>query len=345
LKAALYTEFGGAIEITSVPDPAPSPTGVVVRVEATGVCRSDWHGWRGHDPDITLPHVPGHEFAGIIEAVGRDVHKWKKGDRVTAPFVCGCGKCSFCRSGNQQVCPDQFQPGFTAWGTFAEYVMLEYADENLVGLPDELDFVTAASLGCRLATSYRAVVQQARIQPEHWIAVHGCGGVGLSAIMIARALGARPIAVDIDPGKLDLALQLGASDTVNAAKEDVTSSIMDLTDGGAHCSMDALGSPVTALNSIRCLRPRGRHIQVGLMAGDSVDSKIPFDLVVARELELFGSHGMPAHSYPGLLRLISRGQLNPSQLTGRTSTLEDALAALVNEDAFHEAGILVINRV
>ena len=344
LKAALYSEFGGPVEVTPVPDPTPTPTGVVIRVKATGVCRSDWHGWRGHDPDIRVPHVPGHEFSGVIEAVGRQVHKWKAGDRVTAPFVCGCGKCSFCQAGDQQVGPRQFQPGFTAWGSFADFVMLEYADQNLVGLPDELDFVTAAILGCRLATSYRAVVQQARIRPGDWIAVHGCGGVGISAIMIAHALGARPIAIDIDRAKLKLAVSLGAVDTVDASSPDVAASVRELTGGGAHSSIDALGTSVTARSSIQCLRPRGRHIQVGLMTGEAANTDIPFDLVVSHELELFGSHGMSAQSYPDLLRLITEGEIDPSLLTGRTTTLEKAVLALVSEDAFRDPGVLVIDQ-
>ncbi len=163
MKAAIYHAFGESLGIEDLPDPEPSPGGVVISVKATGLCRSDWHGWMGHDPDICLPHVPGHELAGVIEAVGKDVANWNTGDRVTLPFVCGCGACPQCDSGNQQVCDHQFQPGFTHWGSFAEYVAIDYADVNLVRLPEELDFVTAASLGCRFVTSFPAVVDQARV--------------------------------------------------------------------------------------------------------------------------------------------------------------------------------------
>jgi alcohol dehydrogenase len=183
MRAAVYESFQGPITIQDVADPEPSPTGVVLAVKACGICRSDWHGWMGNDPDIKLPHVPGHELAGEIVGLGSEISKFKIGDRVTVPFVSGCGACETCLAGDQQICDRQFQPGFTAWGAFAEYVALEYADGNLVRLPDEIGYVTAASLGCRFATSYRAVVDQGRVAAGQWVVVHGCGGVGLSAIM------------------------------------------------------------------------------------------------------------------------------------------------------------------
>ena len=113
MKAVVYEEFRGPLSIRSVPDPVPSENGVVIEVKASGLCRSDWHGWMGHDPEIKLPHVPGHELAGIVTAVGKKIKNWREGDRVTVPFVCGCGACPQCDSGNQQVCDHQFQPGFT----------------------------------------------------------------------------------------------------------------------------------------------------------------------------------------------------------------------------------------
>ncbi|MBE7213189.1 MAG: alcohol dehydrogenase catalytic domain-containing protein, partial [Gluconacetobacter diazotrophicus] len=244
MKAVWYEAFGGPLRVASVADPAPEPHGVVVEVKASGVCRSDWHGWMGHDASIRLPHVPGHELAGVVCAVGKDVARWKVGDRVTAPFVLGCGSCAECRAGQQQVCEDQLQPGFTHWGSFAEYVSLPRADGNLVALPDTLDFTTAASLGCRFATSFRAVVDQGRVTAGEWVAVHGCGGVGLSAIMIASALGANVVAVDITDDKLRLARALGAAAVVNAAETaDVAAVVVELTGGGAHVSLDALGHP------------------------------------------------------------------------------------------------------
>ena len=350
MEAVLYEEFGRLPTVQTVPDPTPAEDGVVIAVEASGLCRSDWHGWMGHDPDIKLPHVPGHELAGVIAAVGKDVNPvWKIGDRVTVPFVCGCGKCGQCVSGNQHICDDQFQPGFTHWGSFAEYVAIERASVNLVRLPDELDFVAAASLGCRFATSFRAVVDQGRLAAGQWLAVHGCGGVGLSAIMIANALGANVVAIDITDARLELARQLGAAITLNAATLASTGTpvglaVKESTGSGVHVSIDALGSPATCANSIMSLRKRGKHIQVGLLLADQSRPALPMDRVIADELEILGSHGMQAYRYDALLAMIVAGKLNPASLVGQRLSLSDAPTALADLNSFSGTGINVIDR-
>ena len=345
MKAAVFEQFSGPITIQNVPDPAPAPDGVVVQVTATGLCRSDWHGWVGHDSDIALPHVPGHELAGVITAVGKQVTRWQPGQRVTVPFCCGCGHCPQCAAGQQQVCDNQFQPGFTHWGSFAEYVAIDRADVNLVALPESISDVAAASLGCRFITSFRAIVDQGRVSAGQWVAVHGCGGVGLSAIMIASALGANVVAVDIAADKLDLARMVGATVTVNAAAEaDVVQAVREATGGGAHVSLDALGSPTTCFNSIANLRKRGKHIQVGLMLADHSHPPIPMDKVIANELEIFGSHGMQAHRYDAVLAMITSGLLQPEKLVGRTISLEEATEALPRMNEFATTGVTVIDR-
>ncbi|HEY9116926.1 MAG TPA: alcohol dehydrogenase catalytic domain-containing protein, partial [Roseivirga sp.] len=236
MKAAYFEEFQGKISIANLPDPKPVKGGVILKVEATGLCRSDWHGWMGHDTDIQLPHVPGHELAGTIIELGHVVTDFKIGDRVTVPFVGGCGNCEQCASGNQQVCDHQFQPGFTHWGSFAEFVAIHYANTNLVKLPDSISFDTAASLGCRFITSFRAVVHQGKVKPEQWVAVHGCGGVGLSAIMIAKAFGANVIAIDIQESALSLAKKLGADFCINSSIQNPVEAVKEITHGGAHLS-------------------------------------------------------------------------------------------------------------
>lgn len=345
MRAAYFEEFKGPIEVQQLADPEPAPGGVVIDVGATGLCRSDWHGWMGHDSDIHLPHVPGHEFAGTIAAIGKNVTRWKIGDRVTVPFVSGCGHCPQCHSGNQQICDHQFQPGFTAWGSFAEFVAIDYADTNLVALPDDMDFVTAASLGCRFATSFRGVVDQGKVMPGQWVAVHGCGGVGLSAIMIAQAAGAHVIAVDIDPEKLNFAASLGADHLIDARMiDDVPTAIRDISHGGAHISVDALGSSVTCFNSVASLRKRGKHIQIGLMTDDHAHARVPMDRVVAHELEILGSHGMQAFRYEAMLEMITAGKLAPHKLIGDRITLAEGATALMNMDSFVGTGVTIIDR-
>jgi alcohol dehydrogenase len=345
MRAILYSNFRESPALQTVPDPSPSPAGVVLRVTATGVCRSDWHGWMGHDPDVRLPHVPGHELAGVVEAVGRDVKNWRGGERVTLPFVCGCGACPECVCGNQQVCDRQFQPGFTDWGSFAEYVAIDYADANLVGLPGEIDDVTAAVLGCRFGTSFRAVIDQGRAKEGEWVAVHGCGGVGLSAIMIANAIGARVVAVDIDDEKLQFAREMGASVVVNGrSNTDVVAAIREVTSGGARLSLDALGHPATCFNSVSCLHKRGRHVQVGLLLAEQAHPALPMERVVAHELEIYGSHGIQAHRYPAIFDLIAMGKLQPQKLVGRRISLVEAADALTQMDTFRGTGVTVVNK-
>ncbi len=343
MRACVYHEFQGPISIEKVPDPIPPKGGVVLQVKATGLCRSDWHGWMGHDSDIHLPHIPGHELAGEIVEVDSNIRNWKVGDRVTLPFVCGCGDCSYCYSGNQQICDQQFQPGFTHWGSFAEYVAIQYADHNLVALPPEMSYVEAASLGCRFITSFRAVVHQGRLLPGQWLAVHGCGGVGLSAIMIGKALGARVIAVDIQEQALQMAQALGAEELILAGETPVAESIRDLTRGGANVSLDALGSKTTCYQSIACLRKQGKHIQVGLMAGAHSDPPIPMGRVIADELEILGSHGMQAHVFPEIWNLWQTGRLPLKKLLGDSLSLAQVPQALMELNLFRSPGVRVVH--
>ena len=324
MRAVMFERFGEMPEVVDVRDPRCAPDGVVIEVGATGLCRSDWHGWMGHDDGIRLPHVPGHELAGTIVARGAEVTSWQVGDRVTTPFVCACGSCATCLRGDQQVCERQLQPGFTGWGSFAELVSIERAEVNLVLVPDVMHFDVAASLGCRFATAYRAVVQLGEVGDGDWVAVHGCGGVGLSAVMIAAARGARVVAVDVAQSSLDLALSSGAEAVVDGSSTDVVQAVHEITSGGADLSLDALGSTTTMQSSMRCLRRRGRHLQIGLLAGDDDQPRVPMDLVVGSELQVLGSHGMAARSYPAMMAEIAAGLLRPDLLIRDHITLDEA---------------------
>ena len=345
MKAVVIEQFSSLPTIQTVADPTPASHGVVIKVEATGVCRSDWHCWQGHDTDVVLPHVPGHEFAGVIAEVGKDVTRFKVGDRVTVPFINACGGCPECHSGNHQVCGNQTQPGFTHWGSFAEYTTMDQADVNLVAMPEDLEFTTAASLGCRFATSFRAVVDQGKVSAGQGVAVHGCGGVGLSAVMIAQSLGANVIAIDIDQGKLELAKSLGAVATINANQvADVAEAVVEITKGGAHVSLDALGHSITAFNSVRSLRKLGKHIQVGLLLADHAAPPMPMAKVIADELEIIGSHGMQAYRYDAMLSMMLSGKLAPQKLLGRTISLEQSIEALTTMDSSSQTGVTIVTQ-
>jgi D-arabinose 1-dehydrogenase-like Zn-dependent alcohol dehydrogenase len=342
MRAVLYERFRQVPELVTVPDPACPEAGVVIEVVATGLCRSDWHGWMGHDPDIRLPHVPGHELSGVVASVGAEVRGWARGDAVTVPFVCACGGCATCLRGEQQVCERQFQPGFSGWGSFAELVAVDRADVNLVRIPDGVDFETAASLGCRFASAYRAVVHHGRPAAGDWVVVHGCGGVGLAAVQIAAAHGARVVAVDVSADALRLAVDAGAVVAVDAGAGDVVAAVREACGGGALVSVDALGSVATCQNSIRCLAPRGRHVQVGLMVGEDDMPPLPMDAVIAGELEVLGSHGMAAHAYPAMLAEIVDGTLAPQRLVQRRIGLAEAGTALAEMDERPVAGVTMV---
>lgn len=345
MRAVVIEEFGEVPVVRDVPEPVAGEGAVVVRVAASGLCRSDWHAWAGHDPDVELPHVPGHEFAGTVHAVGPGVRGVAPGDRVTAPFVLACGVCGPCRRGDQQVCADQRQPGFTGWGSFAEYVVVERAAVNLVRLPDGVALAAAAVLGCRFATAFRALTQVGRLAAGEWVAVHGCGGVGLSAVLVAVAAGARVVAVDVAPAALRLAGGLGAAAVVEAAGlswEETSAAVRDATGGGAHVSLDALGSVGTCAASIASLRPRGRHVQVGLLPPVLGLPAVPMHLVIAGELEVLGSHGMAAHAYPELLGLVASGRLDPTRLVTGTVGLDRTPAALAAMGSAPPAGVLLV---
>jgi alcohol dehydrogenase len=342
MQAVVYASFQTPPEVADVPEPDCPDDGAIVAVHATGLCRSDWHGWMGHDPDIVVPHVPGHEFAGEIVAVGDRVPSWRVGDRVTTAFVGACGECGSCRRGEAQVCDDQMQVGFHRWGSFAERVAVPRAEHNLIRLPDEMSTDVGALLGCRFGTAYSAVVQHGRVDRGDWVVVHGCGGVGLSAVMIAVGRGARVIAVDVASDPLDRAAQFGADVQLRADEVDIPAAVRDLTGGGAQLSIDAFGGAATAEASIGCLGKRGKHVQVGLLAENGGRVNVPMAAVLSNELELLGSHGMAASQYPQMIAEIQSGVLDPGRLIERHVSLSEAAVLLADGDSTKRPGATIV---
>ncbi|APX34250.1 alcohol dehydrogenase [Brachybacterium sp. P6-10-X1] len=330
MRAVRFDAFRERPALVDVPDPVCPPRGAVVSVRATGVCRSDWHAWQGHDDSVQVPHIPGHEFAGIIEQVGEEVTRFAVGERATAPFILACGRCVQCRAGAPQVCPDQHQPGFDLPGSWAEKVVVIEADHNLVALPDGIDMTLAAGLGCRVGTAYHAVRVQAAVAPDERVAVFGCGGLGLACVMVARAAGADVIAVDVSEHALAAAAELGA--TAIASGADVVDRVREASGGGAHVTLDALGSAATARSAIEALRPCGRHVQVGLLLGEDADPCLPMGRVIGQELQILGSHGLAVAEYRELLADVAAGRLDLGSTVGRLLTLEDLPSAMLAMD-------------
>lgn len=344
MKAAVYRNFRGPLDIESVPDPEVPRDGVVLKVLACGVCRSDWHAWTGADDEIALPMIGGHEYCGEVVAAGPECGVWSAGDQGVAPFVLGCGVCRPCSSGEATICATQIVAGFNAPGAFAQYIAVPRADFNLVPMPEGLAPHATAALGCRVTTAFRALADRAGLRPGEWLAVHGCGGVGLSAVMLGRAMGARVVAVDVVPEKLALAERLGAEACVNAAESDAAEAIREITRGGANVSIEALGLPVTFAASLACLAPLGRHVQIGMPTGDEVNPPIPLDLVYSRQLALFGTRGLPAHRFGALYGLLEAGKVDVSALVSQRIALEDTGTALAALDGYAGAGVAVIDR-
>ena len=345
MKAALFYHVRGAIAVEDVADPECPRDGVIVGVHACGVCRSDHHTWVGADKNLVVPHVLGHEFAGVVQEVGADCTKFRIGDRVTAPFILGCGHCPDCASGQPTICETQRLIGFTQWGAFAERVAVQAADFNVVRLPDSVGYAEAAGMGCRVTTAWRGLSDRAALNAGEWVAVHGCGGVGLSVIMLASALSARIVAIDVSEEALRKARQLGADVCINANEtKDVASAVREATDGGAHVSVDALGITTTFKNSLSSLRKLGRHVQIGMQIGSHATVSLPLlDLVYARQLSLYGMRGLGAAGFATLLDMVEAGKLDLGGLVTERIPLSKVGAALSLMDHGQPAGITVID--
>ena len=341
MRAAVLIEFNAPLEIQELPDPDCPPDGVLLRVLACGVCRSDWHAWNGSDP-VPLPHVTGHEYCGEVIAVGSQVRRWKVGDRVIAPFILACGQCHDCAAGHQTICADQAIPGFTQAGSFAEKIAVPHADHNLTALPEGMDPAHAAALGCRATTAWHALTGRAALAAGEWLAVFGGGGVGTSALILGRALGARVIVVDVVQEKLDFARALGADAVIDASREDPAAAVRRLTGGGADVALEALGVPATTVPALKSLRKLGRMVQVGMPAGEHVTMPIPMDAVYSGQLALFGTRGMPAWRYPSLLALISSGRVDLTPLVTRRIALSETSRELAAFNGPSPPGVAVI---
>lgn len=349
MKAAVLEAFDQLLVVRQVEDPTPDAAGAVVRVEACGICRSDWHLWKGDWSWLgarpPLPAVLGHEFCGVVEAVGPAVTRFRPGARVVTPFHHADGTCPRCQVGEHNHCENRTFPGSSYYGGYGRFTHVPRADVNLVLLPETLSFEAAAAMGCRFMTAFHGLVDRAQVQAGEWVVVYGCGGVGLSAIAIAAAVGARVVAVDIDERKLARARELGAAATINAANAEPVPAVFEATGGGAHVSVDALGVETTLRNAVLSLRAKGRHVQIGMTTQkEGGQVALPIDLMVLREVSFLASHGMPQPRYEALLSLVASGRVDPAQLISRSVAVEEAGSVLESMDGYGTVGVVVINR-
>ena len=340
MRAAVLRAYHQALSIEEVPEPDCPEDGVVLKVLACGVCRSDWHGWTGEHPRVKPGQIGGHEYCGEVIEAGRDA-RHRVGDRLVAPFILACGSCPDCVSGHSNTCPNQRLPGFVEPGAFAEYVAVPF-DHNLAGLPETLSPTVAAGLGCRVTTAWHALTGRAALQPGEWLAVHGTGGIGVACLILGRAMGARVVVVDIVEEKLSNAMRMGAEAAVNAKDGDTAAHIREVTGGGAHVSVEALGIAATTNASIECLRPLGRHVQVGMPVGHTAHMDINMNAVYMKNLALYGTRGMPSWKYPSLLGMITSGRVDVAPMIAREIGLSDVSAELRAMNGPTPPGVAVV---
>lgn len=346
IRAAKIDEFGEPLEISEIERPDPEPHGVVLELEACGICRSDWHGWHGHMSPELKGTVIGHEPAGRVVEVGEEVETLQEGDRVSASMNLADGTCDRCLSGKSNLCENQRVFGFDmqTQGAWAEEVAVPWADVNTVELPDDASSAEMAGLGCRFMTGYNAVAHSGEAGPGEWVAVHGCGGIGLSAIQTADALGAGVIGVDIGNDELALAEDLGADVTIDARDvEDVPGEIQDITDGGADVAVDALGEDETCRNAIDCLGFSGRHVQVGVPTPKDEGVDLPTGAMLGKEITVMGNVGMPPSRFGEIIRMYEQGRIDPGAQVTRKVSLEEVSDRLEAMTDYGTLGIEVIN--
>jgi propanol-preferring alcohol dehydrogenase len=347
MKAAVLEKTRKPLALMEIEEPKAVPGSVVLKVEAEGICRTDWHvwngdwGWVGMSPE--LPLVMGHEFGGTVVEVGEGVNSVRVGDRVTTPFHEACGRCSYCLVGRSNLCDDLEFIGLTHSGGYAEYTEIRNADFNCIQLPDNVDALSAAAIGCRYMTAFHAVTRQGRMEPGDWVVVYGAGGVGLSAVQIASSLGGQVIAVDLADDKLAKATAEGAAHTINAGSHDAPAAVCELTGGGANVAIGGLGSQVVVDAALMSLRKGGRLAQVGLTSqAEQGRVSIPIDHIIETEIELVGSVGNPHSDYPRLLNLVRRGILQPARIVGQQLGLQEVQGVLDAMDTFETVGFSVI---
>lgn len=317
MKAVRLTAVGQPLELQEIPLPAYGHGEVLVRIKAAGICHSDAHYRSGTGSTGPLPQTLGHEIAGVVEAVGPGVARVKPGDRVCLHYLVTCGQCQHCNRGHEQFCVHGQMLGKDRDGGYAEFIAVP--ERGVIALPDEIPFEHAAIMMCSSATSFHAL-RKARLQAGETVAVFGAGGLGMSAIQLARGLGALTVyAVDINPDKLALAERFGAV-PVNASATDPVAEIRRLNNGqGVDVALELIGLPLTMRQAVQVLGVQGRAALAGI-------TRTPFEVdsyteVIGKEAEIIGCSDHLLQDFPLLIEFARRGVLDLSHVVTRTVPL------------------------
>jgi 6-hydroxycyclohex-1-ene-1-carbonyl-CoA dehydrogenase len=320
MRAAVFYGPGQPLRVEEVPRPAPGPGEVLVQVAGCGVCHTDLH-YLDHGVKTFAPPplILGHEAAGVVAALGAGVVGRAVGDRVLVPAVVACGQCEACRRGRENICDGLRMFGNNIPGGYAEYLVAPAKD--CIPMPPEIPLEEGSIIADAISTPYHAVKNRGRVRPGEWVAVFGCGGLGMNLIQCAVAFGGRVVAVDVNPQKLETAERLGASAVFNPRDVDrVDKAVKKATAGGVDVAFEAIGKPETIRSAFDSVRRGGRLCQVGFCA-----EEVPLSTakIMYYEIEVIGSLGCPTVEYPGLIDLVRRGRIQVESMVTAKFPLED----------------------
>jgi 2-desacetyl-2-hydroxyethyl bacteriochlorophyllide A dehydrogenase len=310
MKCMVLEEFNASLVLRERDTPIPGPGETVLRVGGAGACRTDLKIWHGSHPAAgKLPLVPGHEIAGEVVEVGKGVDRNIKGKHAVVFAYLSCGECNFCKAGNEPLCTHlRGQIGFNLDGGFAEYVKVPLT--NLFFIQPEIPFEQAAILADAVATPYRALASKIKIRPGETVAVIGAGGLGIHAVQIAKAFGARVLAIDVNEKALAIAREMGADKTLRVTREDPTEEMKDLSEGkGADAVIESVGKPEMQTAGLQMLKVAGRFAAVGYNA--DIPFQVNSQLLVSKELKIYGSRSCGRKDLQEVIHLVSSAKIKP----------------------------------
>lgn len=316
MQAAVLEQFSQPLAVKEVADPAPLPGEVLVRTRAAGMCRTDLKVLDGSIPTVKTPLIPGHEIAGEVAALGSGVTGIQEGTRVTVSLDLACGHCEYCHAEQTNYCANLRRLGFEQDGGLAELVRVPA--QNLIAVPPSVTFEEAATIPDAVGSPYHAVVNRAAVRPGHSVAVYGLGGLGLMAVQVGALAGADVIGIARTPERREMALEFGATATIDPNDGKVSDQLLGLTGGiGVHSFIDLVGIEGSVAEGVSSCRKGGRVVVVGYYVPDFVGSMIQ---LVYKEVAVMGSRGSTRAELHQAVALVGKGRLRP--VIGKRITLD-----------------------